>query len=31
VLLALHPDLQRIVNEQQPMSMDVLPLLHPDL
>jgi hypothetical protein len=31
VLPALHPNLQRIVDEQQPMSMDVLPALHPDL
>jgi hypothetical protein len=30
-LSALHPDLQRTVDEQQPMSMDVLPTLHPDL
>jgi hypothetical protein len=27
----LHPDLQRIGDEQQPMSMDGLPALHPDL
>jgi hypothetical protein len=27
----LHPDLQSIVDEQQPMSMDVLPAFHPDL
>jgi hypothetical protein len=31
VLPALHPDLQRIVDEQQPMSMDMLPALHPNL
>jgi hypothetical protein len=30
VLLTLHPDLQRVVDEQQPMWMDVLPALHPD-
>jgi hypothetical protein len=30
-LSALHPDLQRTVDEQQPMSMDVLLTLHPDL
>jgi hypothetical protein len=29
VLPALHPNLQRINDEQQPMSMDVLPALHP--
>jgi hypothetical protein len=27
----LHPDLQRIGDEQQPMSIDGLPALHPDL
>jgi hypothetical protein len=31
VMSALHPNLQRIVDEQQLMSMDVLPALHPDL
>jgi hypothetical protein len=31
VLPALHPNLQRIVDEQQPMSMDVLSVFHPDL
>jgi hypothetical protein len=31
VLPVLHPDLQRIIDEQQPMSMDVLPTLHPYL
>jgi hypothetical protein len=31
VLPVLHPDLQRIVDEQQPMSMDVLPALQSDL
>jgi hypothetical protein len=31
VLPALQSDLQRIVDEQQPMSMDVLPALYPDL
>jgi hypothetical protein len=27
----VHPDLQRIVDEQQPMLMGVMPVLHPDL
>jgi hypothetical protein len=31
VMSTLHPDLQRIVDEQQLMLMDVLPALHPDL
>jgi hypothetical protein len=31
VLPALHLNLQRIVDEQQPMSMDVLSVFHPDL
>jgi hypothetical protein len=31
VLPAFHLDLQRIIDEQQPMSMDVLPTLHSDL
>jgi hypothetical protein len=30
-MLTLHPDLQRIGDEQQPMPMDGLPVLHPDL
>jgi hypothetical protein len=30
-MLTLHPDLQQIVDEQQPMSMDVLSALHPVL
>jgi hypothetical protein len=30
-MLTLHPDLQRIGDEQQPMSMDGLSALHPDL
>jgi hypothetical protein len=30
-MLTLHLDLQRISDEQQPMSMDGLPALHPDL
>jgi hypothetical protein len=31
VMPTLHPDLQRIGDEQQPMSMDGLPALHLDL
>jgi hypothetical protein len=31
VLPTLHPDLQRIVDEQHPMLMDVLLTLYPDL
>jgi hypothetical protein len=30
-LPTLHSDLQRLGDEQQPMSMDGLPALHPDL
>jgi hypothetical protein len=31
MLPTLHPDLQWVVDKQQPMSIDVLPALHPDL
>jgi hypothetical protein len=31
VLPVLRPDLQRVVDKQQPMLMDVLSALHPSL